>query len=475
MSPEPASKISTNPGTIREFKIFQAKDGGNMVDAAGVVMDIKYYEDVLSNSISLSAIITESGESNNEELDNKGILDGLPIRGGEPSTIIIEDFDGNKLEFKNDSKLYVNRVRNVIPGTQKDVYAVDFTSRELFANEQCRVVKRYDGKISENIKKILEENTSGSAGIKTKKTVTVDDSNSYNFIGNDRKPFYVCTWLASKAAPSDGKLKGGTAGYLFYETYDGFNFRSIDKLWEQEAKGNYLFSNMNNNPEEYDGKIITYDINRDIDLQNNLLMGTYSNRSLFFDFYAMNYQVRNFNVDSTQPAKSKEGGSKDKIVTGGADGIDSVADEFRKPISRLMNRVLDVGTLPSGKDIDAQLETWKENPDNATFDAADIMVQSVMRYNQLFSIKINIMIAGDFSLRAGDLIHCEFPELSREPDKQVNQRSGGIYMIASLCHNITPRDTYTSLTLVRDTFGRKPFSSSNETGRGSQSEDVLLY
>ena len=451
-----SSKLSTRTGNIREFKIFQAKNGGNSADASGVVVDIKYYENILSNTVSLSAIITETGESQNKKLGNKGMLDGLPIRGGEPATIVIEDHEGNKLEFKNDSKLYVNRIRNVIPGTQKDVYSLDFSSRELFANEQCRVVKRYDGKVSENVKKILEEATSGSVGIKTKKTVTVDDSNSYNFIGNDRKPFYVCTWLASKAAP-DSKEKGGTAGYLFYETHDGFNFRSIDLLFQQEPKGNYLYSNTDENPQEYSGKIITYDINRDIDLQNNLLMGTYSNRTLFFDFYAMNYQVRNFNVDSSGPAKSKEGGSKNKIVTGGKDDIDSVADEFRQPISRLMNKVLDVGTLPSGKDIDEQLKKWKDNPEQSTFDAADIMVQSLMRYNQLFSIKINIMIAGDFSLRAGDLIHCEFPELSVDPNTKVNRRSGGIYMIASLCHNITPRETYTSLTLVRDTFGRKSF------------------
>ena len=372
-----STKLSTQPGNIREFKIFQAKDGGNSVDAAGVVVDIKYYEDVLSNSVSLSAIITESGESDNKKLGNKGILDGLPVRGGEPATIVIEDNDGNKLSFKNDSKLYVNRVRNAIPGTQKDVYSMDFTSRELFANEQSRVVKRYDGKISENVKKILTEATSAEVGIKTKKKVNVDETAiNYNFIGNDRKPFYVCTWLASKAAPSDSN--GGTAGYLFYETYDGFNFRSIDKLFQQRMRGNYLFSNTDDNPKEYDGKIITYDIDRNIDLQNNLMMGTYSNRSLFFDFYAMNYQVRNFNVDSTGAAKSDGGGSKGKIVTAGTDDIDSVADEFRKPISRLMNRVLDVGTLPPGKDIEAQLKAWKENPDNATYDAADIMVQSLM-------------------------------------------------------------------------------------------------
>ena len=136
-----SSKASTRSGNIREFNIFQAKDGGNSIDASGVVADIKYYEDILSNTVSLSAIITESGESDNKKMGNKGILDGLPVRGGEPSTIVIEDHDGNKLEFKNDSKLYVNRVRNVIAGTQKDVYSIDFTSRELFANEQARVVR----------------------------------------------------------------------------------------------------------------------------------------------------------------------------------------------------------------------------------------------------------------------------------------------------------------------------------------------
>ena len=101
-----SSKASTRSGNIREFNIFQAKDGGNSIDASGVVSDIKYYEDILSNTVSLSAIITESGESDNKKMGNKGILDGLPVRGGEPSTIVIEDHDGNKLEFKNDSKLY---------------------------------------------------------------------------------------------------------------------------------------------------------------------------------------------------------------------------------------------------------------------------------------------------------------------------------------------------------------------------------
>ena len=456
-----ASQDSTRAGNIREFELFQAKqEGGEGIDASEGVVDVKYYEDVLSNSVSLTAIITESGESDKKSFGNKGILDGLPIRGGEPSHIVIEDHDGHKLKFKEDNKLYVNRVRNVLAGTQKDVYAIDFTSRELFANEQCRVCKRYDGKISENVKKILTEATSADVGIKTKKKVTVDETAiNYNFIGNDRKPFYVCTWLASKSIPAEAGKIGGSAGYLFYETHDGFNFRSIDALFGQKRKGNYIFTNTDKNPREYKGKILSYEIDRDIDLQSNLTAGTYANRTLFFDFYAFNYKVRNYSIDESGAADNNEGaGSKGKLVHAGKDDLDSVADEFRKPISRVMNRVLDVGTLPPGKDIEEQLKNWKNSPFDPTYDATKTMVQSVMRYNQMFLVKINIMIAGDFSLRAGDMIYCEFPQLSTEPNTGRNKKSGGLYMISSLCHSITPRDTYTSLTLVRDTFGIKNFT-----------------
>ena len=456
-----ASKQATRAGNIREFEIFQT-DGGKSIDASPAVTDIRYYENVLSPTVTLSAVITETGESDKKSFGNKGMLDGLPIRGGNASHIVIEDHEGHKLKFKTNNKLYVNRVRNVLPGTQKDVYVLDFTSRERLANEQCRVVKRYNGKISDNVKEILTKATSSEVGIKTKKDIDADETAiNYNFIGNDRKPFYVCTWLASKSIPAEAGKVGGAAGYLFYETYDGYKFKAIDSLLGQKGKGNYIFSNTADNPKsgEYDGKILNYTLNRDIDLQKNLSLGAYSNRTLFFDFYAFNYKVRPFSVDGSGGSSAKEGaGSKGKLVTGGKDEINYVADEFRTPTSRLMNRVLDVGTLPSGKDIDEQLKTWKDSPFDPTYDSTQTMVQSVMRYNQLFSIKINIMIAGDFSLRAGDMIYCEFPELTTDPNTPVNKKSGGLYMISSLCHHITPRETDTTLTLVRDTFGRKPFS-----------------
>ena len=75
-----------------------------------------------------------------------------------------------------------------------------------------------------------------------------------------------------------------------------------------------------------------------------------------------------------------------------------------------------------------------------------------MRYNELFTVRFEITIPGDFSLRAGDLVYVNYPLLTQDT---TNPESGGIYMIASLCHRMTSSDCFTALTLVRDSFGKK--------------------
>ena len=179
-------------------------------------------------------------------------------------------------------------------------------------------------------------------------------------------------------------------------------------------------------------------------------MGMYANRTLYFDYVAMEYKPREYSISE----------QKDGVNNAGKQDLSWTATAFSQSPSRLMSHVYDIGTLPSGTTPKEQLENWKNTPEGdaaANFDAYDTMVQSFMRYNQLFTIKTDVMIAGDFSLRAGDLVYCEFPTLTVDKNKPVNKETGGIYMIASLCHRITRDNCYTSLTLVRDTFGRKPF------------------
>ena len=103
-------------GNITKFKISSNLDE-NSIDLSAGVVDYRYYESVLSNNITATATIVETGFQSDDKGkagDAPGTVDGLPIRGGERTDITVEDTYGN--ELKLDDGLYVNRVRDVDPG-----------------------------------------------------------------------------------------------------------------------------------------------------------------------------------------------------------------------------------------------------------------------------------------------------------------------------------------------------------------------
>ena len=451
-------------GNIVKFQISSNFTDYAVELSAGVV-DFRYYENVLSNSVTATATCVETGYQSDDKggaAGQQSTVDGLPIRGGERTDITIEDAYGNELTFEEG--LYVNRLRDVDAGTSKDVYFIDFASREFFANEQTRVVKRYEGNIGDNVEKILKDVLKVTTDIEIDNTAV-----PYNFIGNDRKPFYVCTWLASKSIPDaaseDGKSEiGGAAGYLFFQTRDGYHFRSIDKIFTGEPKKKFIFNNSTQLPEGYDAKVLTYDINSDIDVGKNLMMGMYNNRSIFFDPLAFNYEVRSFPKAEVPQVEGDivvdEIPTEDEYLEKTQNAAEEpvgklIPDEFRQSPTRFMSFITDNGVMPSGIDSQEQLNTWSSEKAKDNFDVKETMSQSIMRYSQLFTVKTEITIPGDFTIKAGDVIQCDFPDLSGSEVKGVNTETKGIYMVASVCHRITPTSSNTSLSLVRDSFGGK--------------------
>tara|TARA_R110002020_G_scaffold114970_2_gene264376 strand:- start:83 stop:1369 length:1287 start_codon:yes stop_codon:yes gene_type:complete len=427
-----SEKDLSQTGNIDIFNLRSNVDNQTVDISAGVV-EYNYYESVLSNTISATVTVVETG--NNSESRKKGTLDSLPIRGGERARIKVSDNQGGTL----DVPLYVNRARDAIPGTQQDLYILDFASQEYFANTQTRVTKRYEGKISDHISSILGDVLPVSG------EVDVDETSlEYNFIGNDRKPFYVCTWLASKSVPAQGV--GGAAGFLFFQTRDGFHFKSIDNLFRGSPVKKFNYNNTGDKVRGNDANVLNYSIESDTELHQNLTLGTYNNKSIFFDFLAMNYREVSYSIEQ-QSGDVEVAGRK-------GDNYNFVAKEFTRTPSRFMTHILDIGVNPKGTG-DAQLDNQKANPGEPNFQVEDTAVQSIMRYNQLFSVKAQITIAGDFSIKAGDLVECSFPELSGADLTNTNDQSGGIYMVAHVCHRITPKSTFTSLGLVRDSYGKR--------------------
>ena len=440
MSTKGTDQLSeVNAGNITKC-IITSNESGSAFDLRAGVAELNYFESVLSNTITATLVIVDTG-FRADGSTGKSLIDGLPIRGGERVDLTFSD--ANNPQNNINTVLFVNRVRNAKPETQKELYILDLVTQEYLSNELTRVTKRYQGKISENIKSILSD------VLKTKADVDADDTAiDYNFFGNDRKPFYVCTWLASKSTPqtagSSGSSVGGTAGYLFYQTKLGFKFKSLDVLLSQTPDKKFIYTGTPSRTKE-SANIYSYTIDRNIELQSNLSLGVYNNRTIFYDPVAFNYVVVNFNL------KDQE----NKISTAGINFSGDMVDKaFTSGPSRLMSNVLDVGYNPSGSTPEEQLQSWNEQKSKANFDAPRTMVQSVMRYNQVFTIQTNIIIGADLSLSVGDMIGCTFKQTEGKSRDEINNQTTGNYLIAHLCHRITPTDSFTSLGLVRDSYGK---------------------
>ena len=433
--------MSARDSNFTQFEIQASEDKGKTVDIREGIASFSYYENILSNFITASVSVIESGTRTGQDRGGvtEGLLNYLPVRGGEEVRMKAKDSFGNVIDFSK-YELYVNTVS--VPNADATVSSIEFglVSKEYFSNAKTRVVKRYEGKINETIKKILDDI------LKTKhyKSENIEDvSNAYAFIGNDRKPFYTCSWLGTKSIPA--KDYGKTAGFLFYQTQDGFCFKSVDGLLKGQSKGKYRFTDSTATLPKDEKKILSYDVNKNIDVQTDMMLGVYHNRTIYFDPYAFRVDVKTFDI--TQ--------QKNISHSGKPSGFNFVNKQFTDTPTRLMSTILDVGTLPIGKDSTAQLEYWKSDKGKTNDRVIERQVQSIMRYNQLFTIKASITVEGDFSLRAGDVIECIFPSrkglgTAPQKDKSTSEK----YTIATLCHYITPERCLTRLGLVRDSFAK---------------------
>jgi len=440
-----AAKQKQQKVEFKELSITGWKSGKGIDISTGTI-EFTYYESILSNHVSATIVVGDTGNTVGDGKNMKDLLNGLPVRGGEAVRVNLKDPKGNILKYvgKEDA-FYVNTVRDALGDTTRNVFAMDLCTKEFLANEQARVVKRYSGKISETIKNILKN------VLKTNKKNDIEEtSNSYNFIGNIKKCFYTLTWLGTKSIPTEGY--GKTAGFFFFETQDGYKFKSIDTLVgptqgggsaDKKNSGKYEFTQTDKKKEGYE-KIFVYNVNKNINVQEKLAVGAYDATFLFLNPFT-------FEVKKTDFSMTKE--QKNNVKTAGNE-LDFVAKEFRAGPTRGLSSILDVGTMvgPGGIAGIKQLAQWKLKKEETNDKVKERMVQAITRYNQIFSVSVDVMVEANFSLKAGETVWCEFPSLGTKTDRPSKETSG-LYLISSLCHKVTPDRSWTTMNLIRDSFG----------------------
>ena len=428
---------------VREVDIstltITSNDKTSKKDIVDAITDVYYYESILQETVRASVLYVDAGRSIQTENGTKTILEGLPIVGQENVSLIMKDAN----DVKIDLKLYVNKISPLSQDTTKSLVGLDLASKEHILNEKIRLNCRFDGKISDHIRKILTD----SKFLDTKKNLDIEDtSNNYNFIGNNKKPFYTCLWLSKKSIPGAAGATGNTAGYFFYETSAGFKFKSIETLLSGKPVKSLIYNQTSdgagkNIPAGYD-KILEHNVN-DVsgNMQSKLEIGAYTTRTILFDPFNCYYEVVNKKIEDTEKNLQTAGKNLPKL------NPEFNRVESGKDYTRSQYMLIDRGVLPSGN-TQQQLDKSKD----VNFDAKNILSQSTMRYNQMFGTHIEITIVADFSLHAGDTVFID----AGVPGGELGDFHSGSYVISDLCHYINKlQGGYTKLMLVRDSVGKK--------------------
>ena len=418
---------------------------------------IEYRESIFMPYVEITAYIIDTGNTlpaDDGADSGVGLLDAGLAQGTETILFNIEDEFGNKINFTRNDDLRVASVIGNEQGFSSNSFQLKIVSKEAFDNTllKNRCNNKFSGRISDIARAIIRENLKSP---KWQSMNTDETLNDYHAWGEDRTPFEMLLDMQLLAIPniqtSKGKTaRGNTAGYLFWQTATGYQFKSLDKLFDLTDKTvpRYIENSKGDEslPFGYDGKILWSNMSKSVDALAQFESGAWSSEIHVFNDVEKTYQVKTLQSD----------GKGNGILAGRhLPKINSdYLDDDGKPLPTAKKNVRQaVGQTVQGVD-SLKNQVAKFNVPN--YNVEDIIDQSNQNYRQKMSTSAEIVIAADFSLNAGDLIYCEFPELSTKVTTIGSRtRKSGIYMIADLCHYGDRGNAFTGLHLVRDSYGVK--------------------
>ena len=389
------------------------------------VQSIDYYESILSPSISVQVKI----------LDVDGNLSAKGVYGGEKLAIKIVAGKDSELEdfviTPEDHELILNSIKDITSGVKQQTVTLQFVSKDLIRNEASKINKRYVGNITDSVKDIL---TKDPKGIKTTKSVDDVDraSNNYAFVGNRHNAFDIIQRLQPKAGGVgyDDKKKSDY-GFLFFETFDGYHFRSFRSLFEPEPETEYVKSEISGTD---DFVIDNYNFSSGNDVVLNLKSGLYNNETTFVELDKTKITKIKFNMDETEDLTLKP---------------PKVPVNIEGKPSRIMLRVADTGVHQHYEENSSKLKDVQPFTDLAVYQN-----KSYARFSLLNSQSLNITIGMNPSLRAGQTIRVKFPTIDYKTEfgDDDSKDISGKYLISHLRHEFEGGKFRTHLRLIRDLF-----------------------
>ena len=428
-----------------EFTLSQVE----IIASSGVMFDkfkpleINIYESIFSNSLTGNISIA----------DTNNLLKFMPFIGQEQLLLKITtpSLEDESIDFTKNAFSIYNISVNAELSAGATVYVLEFCSMELLRNNRTRVSKSF----TDTPSKILEKVLTDSRYINTTKNIDVEKTSGIkSIIVPNQRPFDFLRCLIQ-----DCKSEKGSPHYLFYETTKGYNFRTLQNLYENVAVA--AFNNSDANVDEKAGDTFgiqeAYNrmVNFDIKPPNNSLedsrAGMLGAKVISHNIFNKSYDVNTYGYfsDFTKHERIDE-----KNHPKYNDNIEEWPD----------SRIYVHPTSTSGSNLNAQYRD--ENNSNNSVIANQINETILHRKERMyeldFSNNIALEIHGITSITAGDIIEIKYTAPGRNHDiGTLDKSKSGRYLITKLRHTFSPVTSQHQISMVvsRDSLPSElPFS-----------------
>ena len=404
--------------------------------------------------------------------DSAGLLQDLPIQGGETVKVTVQT---SSKEEPEEYVLQVWKVGNRYAKNNTQAFTIGLISVEGLNNECVRLIKRMEGHPEEIIAKILTEDLKSTKPfVTTLNGMSSPTQFSVKMLPTNRRPFDIISSLSVKSVSKDtngsagsrsnsqsnrGKI-GGSAGYFFWENKRGFNFFAVDSLLEKNDDntwGPYIEKPANQSDGSDDRITISQaTFTSEVDIMSAMRKGKYSSLIVFFNHSTGQYEEYDYSLQDAYTDMKHLGAQNTPSLIKFSDK--SISDYPTRIVSTILDH-----------------ESWYNDPEIASYDEQDgsespsefcdfhkhFSAQSMMRYELLKHQVATIVIPGNSEICAGDKINIKLVNKTpgaRVQDEPYDPESSGIYLIQEVTHTYNSTQStngrfVTTLRLMRDSYG----------------------
>lgn len=414
---------------------------GQKIDLKKLLLDMSYYEDIYT--FAASGYITI--------IDAQGFIELLQLTGSE--FIEIEFGKVKNAPNKNAQRFRVYKLGNRKPSgnNNSEPYTLYFCSEELMLSEQTKLSKSYVGqKISDIVKDILVEKLK----VNTKNIEVIEETTGmYDFVIPRMKPFEAISWVSTYARP---QRYGSTADMLFFETKNGFNFRSLQSMYKDDIYATYRYepkniSYDNQSIQDKTTQVLEYEFNKVYDMMHDINSGAFANRLVSIDPMTRSFNITDFDYNKNKMEKLNPEGV-----------LDDLQNRLGKNISQAFDGVLKVAT---GNSNQGSIPYIKQKEGGI---AKDISIETfVPLRTAAISLanytSIKMSIPGDPGITAGRTINFNLHSLNPIDNiKKLDKFYSGKYLVTAVRHIIQPNRYQTILEIAKDS-SKKSYTQTDNT------------